>query len=207
MENTISKTVISSGIEDINKLFKLEYKIDLVELLKGEDTELVLERLRRLTGILLKRPFASPESIEPAKTETGSFRSWSWDDKLMQSSEDCKSSEYQLLIEMAKQYDEKASGISAFSDLRERGLYKCLALWLKNKASGEDTNSIQEYLSKHESPEFESLLDIFNNLSQASITAVLMAYTCVPGIAVVLALMGTRYGYRKLIEDKNISDQ
>ena len=206
MNNRISKADLSVGIDQLNDLCRSEYDVDLVELLQDPNKELTLERLRRMTGILIKRPFAEPVKVDPSHTLTQSNNSWSWNPSLLDDAKRKRLPEYQLLMAAAAKMPGSGPEPERVQELAERGVYKYFALWLKDKLEGEETKSVKQYLSEPESPEFESLLDLTDTLSQMAIGGVLLATLGVPGIVVSVSLIGINYGYRKLTEASDTPD-
>ena len=196
-----------AAVDELDRLCVREYGVGLVELLKDEEGEsLTLERLRRLTGILVKQPFAAPEKASPEDTETGSNYRWEWNFGRLQEAADRATPEYQLLSEIVIEPGEDPDAITAdqrmgrMGALAERGVYKCLSLWIKDKLKGDETRSFREYSAQPESAEFASLLNIADFATHGAIGGVLATFVGIPTVAVSLAVIMGKYGYTKLTE-------
>ena len=196
-----------AAVAELDGLCQSEYGIGLVSLLQDRDQkpDLTLERLRRLTGILLKQPFAEPTEVEPGETtDTGANYRWAWQKDRMLDPASKARPEYQVLMQLFPRYGqgEDEQVIHALSQLAERGVYKALSLWLKDKLKGDQTKSFREYSARKESAEFATLLNIADWASQGVIGSVLAPVAGVPAVAVALGLIVGKYGYQKLVEGR-----
>lgn len=200
MAISLSRDDYQAAVEELNTLCRSEYGVGLVELLKDPNRDLTLERLRRLTGILLKQPLAEPMEIKAGeKTDTGSNYTWHWNTNRLQDPVFQSTPQYKLLSQLP------APG--GFHELRERGVYKYLALWLKDKLKSNETKGFREYLAQPESAEFGTLLNIADFASQGVIGGVLAPMVGIPSVVVSLGLIGGKYSYQKLVEEAETSDR
>lgn len=206
---TLSHDEYQAAVDDLDKLCRSEYDAGLVDILQDEDRDLTLERLRRLTGILLKRPFGAATTARKEETATGANFYWDWQfDRLFNPLPEARP-QYDLLVQIVTTPSEQAIGIpddqlqGRLGDLAERGVYKVLALWIKDKLKGDETKSFREYTAQPESAEFHTLLNIADWASQGVIGTVLASTVGVPAVVVSLGLIMGKYGYQKLVEERD----
>ena len=67
---------IQAGFVELDQLSQVEYQETLVEVLKDPISERRAVRLGRLVGVLLKQPFAEPETLTRPSIRTGAYRAW-----------------------------------------------------------------------------------------------------------------------------------
>jgi hypothetical protein len=73
---------VTSGLKRLDQIAEEEYGNDLVKSIAVADEQMSVRRLARITGIELKRPFATPRKIEGA-SETGASQEWTFNDELL----------------------------------------------------------------------------------------------------------------------------
>jgi hypothetical protein len=82
----------------------------------------------------------------------------------------------------------------------ERGLFKILALYVVDKFNKKETRTLKSYLEVEESRSLEAGLDLATVLFDAGVVSPLVGLLGVPTLAVAVALVGIRYGYRTLTD-------
>ncbi len=196
---------IRASLSELNSLSLEEYGITLEALLQDPSPRSAM-RLQRLTGILLKRPFAIPSGA-PAYNETAARRSWPWASESPEVHAAVAPAEFAVLNELRQPgpwheqtppAGEKEITWQQFKDdvEHERGLFKVLALYLNDKLRGREGKSFKEYLEAKESRPFEAGLDLADVVFSSAIIDPLAAAVGVPTIAVGVALVAIHYGYR-----------
>jgi hypothetical protein len=221
------KTTDSLAIQDIktalamfDRLSKEEYGEGLEETLLRNDGAL---RMQRLTGIVLKRPFATPGK-PPAYSQTGARRAWNWNSNSPEDVAAAAPREFKILAElrMPGPWNERKplEGTAedevpiTWEELKddaehERGLFKILALYVDDKLNGRRSRTLREYVEADESRKFEAGLDLATLLFDAGVTGPVAALLGIPSLAVGISLVGIQYGYRKLTDttQERIGDQ
>ena len=141
-------------------------------------------RVQRLTGIVLKRPFAraAPPLLY---SKTGARRSWPWANDAPEQQAKVAPKEFAILnqLRMPGPWNERKPLAGNADDLEpitwndlkddadnERGLLKILALYVNDKLKHRDGKSFREYLEADESPRFEAGLDLAMLLFDAAVT-------------------------------------
>ncbi|MHC4550795.1 MAG: hypothetical protein ACYTEZ_18705 [Planctomycetota bacterium] len=190
----LTQEQVEVSLAELDALCRCEYGCGLVDVLQGE---LAAVRLQRLTGVLLKKRFATMQRPDPHHNPTEAAHSWHWSIDLFDRPELQKTGEYDLLNQLRD-----AEGMPTWDHLasvtQERGLYKVLTLWLKDKLAGEQGKTFREYYYAKETPEFKSTLDIANTIVGGA--SAIASVVGVPTIAVNLALIACEYGYEKLVD-------
>jgi hypothetical protein len=209
----LSKQDIQASLSELNALSLEEYGLTLEQVLL-DPSPMSAMRVQRLTGILLKRPFAI-ESGAPAFSETKARRSWPW----AQESPDVRAAvapaEFAVLNELRQpgpwQERTPPAGASEITwdqlkgDVEhERGLFKVLALYVNDKLRRQQGKSFKEYLEAKESKQFEAGLDLAQVVFDAAVMDPIAAAVGVPTVAVGVALVAIQYGYR-IFTDPNDS--
>lgn len=224
MTTGITKEEINAALADLDELAKDEYGITLEEVLQ-DNVQLDLGvpraeiRLQRLTGIVLKRPFAKPEKrTEPS--ETGAVRSWKWQDSEPGGASSTHAKELDIINQLripgswnerkpltGSSDDDKVSlSWNQFTDDvdHERGLFKVLILYADDQLKGRPTRPLSEYTEAAESRKLEAGLDLATLIFDAAITAPLAGLLGVPTLVVGTVLVGARFGYRKIIDPSQL---
>jgi hypothetical protein len=196
---------IQASLSELNALSLKEYGLTLEAVLLDQ-SPIAAMRVQRLTGILLKRPFAI-ESGASAVNETGARRSWPW----AQESPDVRAAvapaEFAVLKELRQPgpWQERTppagAGEITWEQLKddvetERGLFKVLALYLNDKLRRQSGKSFKDYLEAKESKQFEAGLDLAQLVFDAGVMDPIAAAIGVPTVAVGVALVAIQYGYR-----------
>ncbi len=207
---SITRDQIENVLRDFNQLAKDEYGITVEELLADDDPI----RLERLTGILVKQPFATSkfrEQNDPV-SETGAPTMWIWDAEKLRGGVSGAEKEYELLKKLCEpgswnEGPNQASGLTweqfEFEVNQERGLFKVAALYLKDRLNERETKTIAEYYTAEESEAVRRSLDLATILAQGAIVGPIMSAIGVPGLAVGLALYVADYGASRLF-DRNL---
>ena len=209
-DTVLTQEKIKQGLNDLEKLAHDEYGITFEEILADENPQ----RLERITGILIKRPFATSREREQNDpfSETGAHTIWTWDIEKLKVGVPEAEKEYELLNKLCKPgpwHEEwnQTTGTTweAFADDvdQERGLFKVMALYLKDRLdkSGK-TRTIAEYYKAEESETLKRGLDLATILAQASIVAPIISAVGIPGLAVSLALFVADYGADRLFDSE-----
>jgi hypothetical protein len=202
---------VSAALREFDELSQHEYGIPLQQLLLDKSA-LSAQRMQRLTGIVLKKKFATPTAVGPYSA-THARRSWPW----AGSPEKAASSapqEFAILEELRKpgSWNERKPRATPtdgapiswneFMDdaEHERGLFKVLALYVSDKLQSRQGKSIRGYLESSESRKFEAGLDLAVLVFDAAVTGPVAAVLGLPTVAVGIALVGIQFGYRKLVD-------
>ena len=207
---------IRLALGELDQISQAEYGVGLEALLLDPSPTSAL-RLQRVTGVVLKRPFAN-EAPAPSSSVTGARRAWPWASSTPEKQATAAPRELAVLDElrMPGPWNERKplSGNAAdlvpitWSDFQddvehERGLFKVLALYVDDKLRGRHGRGLREYLEADESRRFEAGLDLATLLFDASVTAPVAALLGIPTLAVGVALVGIRYGYRRATDTNN----
>ncbi len=201
---------VKAALAELDALSIAEYGVGLESLLLNSSPISAL-RVQRLTGIVLKRPFAVEKSGSPVAV-TGALRSWPWAAEAPDARADDAPKQFAILdqLRMPGSWNERKPLTGTAEDLvpitwtelqddadNERGLFKVLALYVDDKLKGRDGKSLREYLEADESPRFEAGLELATLVFDAAVTGPLAAVLGIPTLAVGVALVGIQYGYRR----------
>src|SRR5262249_42169799 len=210
---TLSRAQIRTALADLNRLSNAEYGVSLEQLLTEKRRDSAL-RMQRLTGIVLKRPFAK-KSPPTKHSATGARRSWPWKKRAPETSTAIAPKELALLNElrMPGPWNERKKRTGTAKDKipvswgefqsdveHERGLFKVLALYVNDKIRGQSPKTLREYLKADESRRFEAGLDLANLVFDFAVTAPLATLLGIPSLAVGVALVGVQFGYRRMTD-------
>jgi hypothetical protein len=213
---SITKSSIEMSLGKLDSRCQEEYEVGLIDLLSGSDQVGNARRLRRLGGVVLKAKFATPvEATVPSVT--GAKQAWKWDTpaEIEQKFATSDAPEYQLLLALRDalpRYNPYFYGDGRAPTIEElqleaeteRGLFKFMALWLKDRLGGAQTRTWKEYQAAREGNAFRTLLDLADALTKAAVLAPLYAALMVPEVAVTVAVIGVRYGYRAVFDDDDV---
>jgi hypothetical protein len=207
----LTRAQVSQALIELNELCVGEYGMPLRQLLL-DDSPLAAQRMQRLTGIVLKRKFATM-SPRAASGFTGARRSWPWVAK----PEAVANGGRELAIldqlrepgpwnEHKPVADPKDSDPTSWKDFKddvehERGLFKVLALWVSDRVNARQGKSVRDYLETKETRRFEAGLDLATLVFDAAVTGPVATLLGLPTLAVGVALVGIQYGYRKLTDN------
>lgn len=216
---------IKNTLADLSSLSEIEYGISLQALREDPNRDMAARRLERLTGILLKRHFAHSEDISTGGqySETNASRYWVWDpEKLTQSNSGTKSELALLnkirgpgpwnerwdyankLIDPDAGNQEVISWEDFISDVdTERGLFKVIALYVKDKLKGNEIQTIAKYYNAKESETLSRGLDLTTILADAAVFGPLYAAVGIPSLAVALGLFVTDIGVSRLFAEED----
>ena len=202
---------VTAALREFDELSRDEYGISLEELLLDQST-LGAQRMQRLTGIVLKKKFATPVAAG-SYSATHARRAWPW----AGSPEKAASSaprEFAVLEELRKpglwnerkpKATPKDGAPISWDDFmddaeHERGLFKVLALDVSDKLRSRQRKSFRDYLESKESRKFEAGLDLAMLVFDAAVTGPVLAVLGLPTVAVGVALVGIQFGYRKVTD-------
>jgi hypothetical protein len=188
-EQTLSKEQVVEALKDIDKLAQEEYGLPLEALLESELAE---DRMRRLAGVLLKRPFAKAET-PGTKNPTGASRSWHWVTDPFNDPQLIDSDSYRLL-EKVRDAEFNGNWQELQNITQEAGLMWAVGKWLAGQMAGDDKTFRKCYYDAT-SPEVKLFLNIANLVPFATLMAGVVG---VPVLAVQLSLFAAQFGYEKL---------
>jgi len=216
-EQALGLADIRSALAELDALTRDEYPGcgGLEGLLADSSPDAAL-RLQRVIGITLKRPFADRVERRPdVYTQTGACHLWPWKEGTLEASALVAPREFALLEELRKpgpwnepsqnlQRPDPTSPITwevfkADVDT-ERGLFKIAILYALDRVNWREIKTTREYLDAEESRNFEAGLDIADLLASEYVLGPLLLALGVPTLAVGIALIGLRYGYRKVTD-------
>lgn len=196
---------IIRALEKLDALAQAEYGTTAVDVVEDP------ARLRRLTGIMLKEPFATAHPIGSGPTMTGARRYWKWDIDRLTKPADPSSPEYEMLDELRKHFDlgRGDDGLRTLVEQaeHERGLFKILAQWLNDKLRGRESKSVREYYLAKESTKADALLDLADYLANFALTPVYVALLPAGGFVVPLLLLVAKHGYKAMSEQPDEADE
>jgi hypothetical protein len=195
---------IDAALRELDELSLAEYGVPLVEVVEEPD------RLRRLTGIMIKKPFGTPHPIAGHGTMTGARRYWDWDSSKLAHPDDPSSPEYLMLDEL-RAFVGFPPGRQGLKDLaghaeNERGLFKVTAAWLQDKLRGQKSKSLREYYGAAESKKASALLDLADMLANFALTPVYAALLPAGGFVVPILLLAAKHGYAAVFESDTVPD-
>jgi hypothetical protein len=209
MPTTRPDPSVAAALAQLDALSRNEYGSSLIEVLQDPNHALGLQRVRRLTGIVLKRPFARASELPTPSSATHAHRAWEWVPAEMEGAEDPKSAEAELLRHLRDSLPALSQRPPTWEDLRdeadhERGLFKVLAGYLADRLKGRDIQSMRAYLDAHETRTTKAVLDLATLASNFLVVSPILAAVGVPEVAVGLAVIGIRWGYDGIfaVEDK-----
>ena len=209
MTESLAPEEIKAALAELNQISLDEYGLGLEDILLDPSENSAL-RLQRVTGIALKRPFAT--QAPPSFTLTGARRAWPWAGDSPEVHANVAPNELAILNElrMPGPWNERKPLTGTAADLEpitwdqlkddadhERGLFKILALYVDDKLKGRDRKSLREYLDTKESHGFEAGLDLATLVFDAAVTGPVATLLGVPTVAVGLVLVGIQYGFRR----------
>jgi hypothetical protein len=200
----LTKEEIQAAVKEIDRLSCMEYGRGLLDLLANPQG---FEQLERLTGVLLKRNFATSIDLEGRTGNAGARRAWKWQTDRFSDSKVQQTREFEILETLQEYHGYQSLNELADDADHERGLFKILALWVSDKLKGEKGKSFREYFEAEETPNFEALLDVSTLTFQMAAGAALAAVVPVPAIAVSLGLIATQYGYRRITQAQERPDE
>ena len=213
-EYALSETQIQAAITEVDQMSRSEYGIDLVSLLDDPDATMARLRLKRLTGILLKRAFAHPVALGNQRSQTKARRAWVWDIERFTDESRVKTPEFALLDELRQDVPRQRGTASlppTFKSLvdeadHERGLFKVFALWLGDRLARREGRSFKEYFGADEPPVVEAALDASTLAAIAAIGPLIAPFVPIPAVVVSFVLIGIKFGYRSITETDGRGD-
>jgi hypothetical protein len=195
---------IVGALQELEDLAQAEYDTSIIKVVDDPD------RLRRLTGIMIKRPFATATEIGTHETRTNANRYWTWEKSKLAHPDDPSSPEYELLLALRDHYHYGAdlAGLEQMAGHAdsERGLFKIVAGWLHDKLRGKETASLREYYCAAESRKAEALLDLADMVANFALTPVYVALFAGGGFVVPLVLLAAKHGYKAVFESREVGD-
>jgi len=197
-KHLLTEKQVADALAEINKLAEEEYGLPLEALLTSNLAE---ERLLRLSGVLIKRPFAKrnpPGVYNP----TNANYSWHWNIARFSDPQLTDLDEYKILKEIRDlECNESWSEIKNMS--HEAGLMWAVGKWLTGQIAGEE-KTFRDCYYDSTSPGVNLLVNFTNLIPFASLMAGVVGG---PLIAVQLSLFAMQFGYEKLTEVPPMADE
>lgn len=195
---------IIGALAELDALSQAEYGMSVVDVVDHPD------RLRRLTGIMIKKPFGCPRQIGDHGTVTGARRYWVWNTERLAAPSDPLSPEYRMLDQL-REHGGLGRGPVGFEALvgqaeTERGLFKITAAWLHGKLQGKEPKSLREYYGAEESKKTTAVLDLADMLANFALTPVYVALFPAGGFVVPILLLAAKHGYAAMFDSDNLPD-
>lgn len=191
-DQTLTLEEAEAALADIRLLAKDEYGVELEQLFFSQDEESRM-RLVRLSGILVKRPFAVPEEREHHSGNLGASKAWYWDvDKLNDPARE-QTPEYQLMEKVRTDQGMEKDGLLNIA--QEAGLMYVVGRWLYGKVTEDEARSFVDLYYETKSKETELAISAANLLPVAGMLA---GVTGIPALGVSLAMLLVQYGFEKL---------
>jgi hypothetical protein len=201
---------VEAAVHDLDRLCVEEYRCSLIDLLSGADEELAARRLRRLTGIVLKRDFADSEPIGSHPTETGAYRRWIWRKAVLDGTiSEPANPNFVVLDQLREQLPllipEYPHRQATWPDLvdeaqHESGLFRVLVRWVDDKLHGRQHKSFREYYVGEQTLNVGTIADVIETVFNSAMAPVFAAFIPGAGLAVPLLLIGARYGLIKMLQ-------
>jgi hypothetical protein len=200
----VTEIDIMGALRRLDDLSQAEYGESIVDVVEDPD------RLRRLTGIMIKKPFGTPHAIGSHGTATGARRYWKWDTRKL-ANPDPASPEFQMLDELRAHVGLRP-GPEGFEQLadhaeNERGLFKITAAWLHDKLGGRKPKTLREYYGAEESKKASVLLDLADMLANFGLTPVYIALLPAGGFVVPILLLAAKHGYAAVFDSDAVRDR
>jgi len=210
---TLTLEEVRVALAELDEISKDEYKCGLETLLLDTSPDAAL-RVQRVTGIVLKKPFAKRKS-PPPYTRTGARWSWPWAKESPEEVGKRAEKEFEILnqLRMPGPWNERKplAGNAedhipiSWSELQddadnERGLFKIMVLYVDDNIKGRHRRPLREYLEADESRHFEAGLDLATLVFDATVTAPRASLIGLPTVSIGIALVGIQWGYRKLTD-------
>ena len=196
---------ILGALRELDELSQAEYGMALVDVVEDPD------RLRRLTGIMIKKPFGTPHPIAGHGTATGARRYWEWDSAKLAHPDDASAPEYQMLQELRAHVGLRPGprGLKDLADQAdsERGLFKITAGWLLDRLRGQKPKSLRQYYGAEESKKAAALLDLADMVTNFALTPVYMALLPAGGFVVPILLLAAKHGYAAVFNSEMVPDK
>jgi hypothetical protein len=216
MTRALSRQETQAALTELDQLSREEYSLSLEELLSDSDRLLAAQRMARLSGIVLKRPCA--DRTPSLSSYTGAKYAWKWKDVST-----WPQGPERALLEKLRQpgpwntiWDRERSGTITrtapwpwFTDEvdHERGLFKIVALYVKDRLAREQRKTLGEYYRMNEGPDLRRGLDIATAVFDSTILAPVLGVTGIPALAVAMSLIALEYGFERLTEPEDLGDE
>lgn len=211
---------ILRGTQELDDLCRAEYSraeydYGIADLLNDPDEELAAARLRRLTGITLKMPFATPEPIGASFTSTGASRAWPWSegmrDGLVQNKDHANFSILDALRQELPNLDGYSHWSATWRDLiceaeNESGLFQVLVHWVDDKLHDRPTKDFAGYYAGETRYQLGSVADAAETVFNYATAPLLVSFIPVAGLVVPLTLIGIRFGLTRMLKAKMINE-
>ena len=191
-DQTLTLQEAEVAIAELRALAKDEYGVELEQLFFSGNEEDAM-RLVRLSGILVKRPFAVPEECEDYSGNLGASKAWYWNvDKLNDPARE-QLPEYQLLEQV--RLDQGMEKNNMLGIAQEAGLMYVVGRWLYGKVTEDEARSFVDLYYEEKSKETELAISAANLLPVAGMLA---GVTGIPALGVSLAMLLVQYGFEKM---------
>jgi hypothetical protein len=194
---------VRAAVREIHELCDSEHGISLPQLLVSELGDL---RLQRLTGILLKRPFARAVSRSEPACGLGGRSDWVWVRERFEDPSRIRTGEYHLLEALRQTVPPRRPGACAgatWDDLlfeadHERGLYKILVRWLRAEIARQTGGTFRRLFPSGVRVPWCTWAEVADELAAGRALPLIFRYVPVAAPAAGLTLLGVRYGYLRL---------
>ena len=208
---------IDRAVQELDSLCNEEYGIDLVALLNDQDTEMAAQRMRRLTGIILKRRFAEPHLIDGSDStkfsSTGAHRYWVWHEVGEFAADgETAPDEFAVLDGLRRALPEIGFGGDASWDYlvgmadHESGLFVILATWAKKRIEGRETRPLAQALAEPVDRRFQKLTEVTDIVANFAMTPLFASAVPLEGLIVPFSILGLKYGYGALFGQQGEPD-
>jgi hypothetical protein len=194
----IDEQAAQAALEEISTLCMLEYGLTLEDVLTQPGAQ---QRLQRLTGVLLKRHFATRENRGADYNPTGANSSWVWRPEKLADPKLQKLDEYRLLDDIRREHGD-GTWNSLVEVEHEAGLFYVFGRWVYGKLK-HDERTLLDHYREPRSPEINLAINVVNLLPIAGVFAGIVS---APVIAVSLAFIATEYGLDKLSQPDAIPE-
>ena len=191
-DQTLTLQEAQAALADLRALSKDEYGVELEHLFFSQDEESRM-RLVRLSGIVVKRPFAVPEEQAHYSGNLGASNAWYWDVNKLNDPAKEQTPEYQLLEKVRADAGMEKDGLLGIA--QEAGLMYVVGRWLYGKVTEDEARSVVDLYYEKKSKETELAISAANLLPVAGLLA---GVTGIPALGVSLAMLLVQYGFEKL---------
>jgi len=208
----LTRETVELAAHELDELCRDEYGYGIVDLLADPNEELAGYRLRRLTGITLKAPFAAAKPIGKGYTASGARRTWTWATGMSAGVvPNVDNPNFEVLDQLREnlpRLDPSYSGRSpTWNDLldeadHESGLFQVLVRWVDDKLHGRDMQSFASYYAGETNSRLGTIADITETVFNYYTAPVLASFIPGVGLVVPLVLIGMRFGLTEMMRAK-----
>lgn len=196
----------------LDDLCRAEYRYGIVDLLADPDEDLAAYRLRRLTGIALKQPFATHSPIGDRYTASGARRAWTWRDGVRDGDvPNVDDPNFEVLDQLRQNlprldpsYGRRAPtwpDLLDEADL-ESGLFQVLVRWVDDKLRHRPAKDFTTYYAGEADYRLGTVADVAETVFNHYTAPVLASFIPGAGLVVPLVLIGVRFGLTRMLRAK-----